>query len=357
MLDALKRELHYQYRSLRLARGFLRQSLIHCNLQITYRCNFSCRICDFWKTPHHADEELTVAQIRTIGEKLNDLGTMIISLAGGEPLIRDDIFEIITALNETNHFPILITNGWFVDEVMAKKILSAGLQEISVSVDYADPARHDAQRGMKGSWDRAIRALELLNRFRPDRRNRVHMISVIMDDNLDDIEDLIKLARSLGVTYMANLYSWNRGTKTRRIPDVSVSARLLELKRRYPEFITLTSYIERIDQAIAEGGIGNCRSGELYLNINNRGEVARCTETLDEPVGNLLDTSAREIYRRLRRLQRTQPCAQCWTSCRGFAESMFQPPRLRQLREFINSVRPYEASPTRPFSGSRNERL
>ncbi len=46
MLDALKRSLHYQYRCLRLGRAFLSRRFIHCNLQVTYRCNLRCRICD-----------------------------------------------------------------------------------------------------------------------------------------------------------------------------------------------------------------------------------------------------------------------------------------------------------------------
>lgn len=335
----LARELHYQVRCLRLGLGFLTGRFIHCNLQITYRCNFRCAICDFWKTDHDPADELSLNDIRFIGRKLNRLGTLIISLAGGEPLIRRDVFDIITALNRANHFPILITNGWFVNEDLAKDILRAGLQEISVSIDYRDPARHDAQRGRPGAWDRAVRALELLNRHRPDRRNRVHMISVLMDDNLEEIEPLIQLSRDLGVTYMANLYSSNRGIKTPRLPAGDVTNRLLDLKARYPEFVTLTTYIERLDQAIAAGGIGDCQTGRLLMNIDNRGNVTRCTETLDEPVGNILTDDIQDIRRRLATVQRTQPCAKCWTSCRGFAESMTAPPRMRQIREFYTSVR------------------
>ncbi len=341
MLEPISRELHYQYRCLRLGWGFLARRFIHCNLQITYRCNFRCQICDFWKTTHREEEELTVPQIRTIGRKLNELGTLIVSLAGGEPLIRKDIFDIISVLNEENHFPILITNGWFVDETVAREIHRAGLQEISVSIDYADPAKHDAQRGCKGSWERGIRALELFNRFRPDRRNRVHMITVLMDDNLEEIEPLIKIAKKLGVTYMVNLYSWNRGSKRPRLPEARVTRHLLDLKARYPEFITLTSYVENLDKAIAEGGIGDCQTGRLLLNINNRGDVARCTEMLDHPVGNILTDGMPGIRRRLRDIQKRQACSQCWTSCRGFAECMFRPPRMRQIKEFLNSVRSY----------------
>jgi len=341
VITSLKRELHYQYRCARLVLGFATRRFIHCNLQVTWRCNFQCRICDFWKTQHDAKDELSLDDVRLIGRKLNKLGTLIVSLAGGEPLIREDLFDVIRVLNEENHFPILITNGWFVNETLAKDILRAGLQEISVSVDYADPKKHDEQRGREGAWERAINALQLLNRHRPHHRNRVHMISVLMDDNLDDVEPLIKLSRELGVTYMVNLYSWNRGTKKRRLPNEKVTLRLLALKKAYPDFVTLTTYIEHLDQAIADGGIGNCQTGRLLMNIDSRGNVARCTETLDEPVGNILTDDVIGIRNNLWRLQRERACNQCWTSCRGFAESMQQPPRLRQFREFFHSVKPH----------------
>jgi MoaA/NifB/PqqE/SkfB family radical SAM enzyme len=340
MIGLLRNELHYQYRAARLLRGFLTRRFIHCNLQVTYRCNFRCQICDFWKTAHDPAEELSLDDIRVIGRKLNRLGTFIVSLAGGEPLIREDLYDVIRILNASNHFPILITNGWFVDESVARDILRAGLQEISVSVDYADPRKHDAQRGKAGAWDHAIRALELLNRHRPARRNRIHMITVLMDDNLAEIEPLIRLAKDLKVTYMVNLYSANRGSKPTRMPGEKVTAYLLELKRKYPEFVNLTTYIEQFDRAIADGGIGDCQTGRLLMNIDNRGNVSRCTETLDEPVGNILKEDVLEIRRRLWAVQRERPCHQCWTSCRGFAESMTRPPRLRQLREFYHSVKP-----------------
>ena len=341
MLTALKREAHYQYRCLRLVRSFLKQSLMHCNLQVTYRCNFRCQICDFWKEPHDPGDELSLADIRTIGQKLNELGTFIISLAGGEPLIRADLFDVITALNATNHFPILITNGWFVNETVARDILRAGLQEISVSIDYRDPAKHDAQRDHPGAWQRAVRALELLHRARTDRRNRVHMISVLMDDNLDEIEGLLQLCRDLGVTYMISLYSGSRGTRRVCRPNTRVSARLLDLKARYPEFVSLTSYLERFDEAIAAGGIGDCQTGRVLMNIDHRGDVARCVDTVERPIGNILRDDARTIAHRLQELRDTQPCAKCWTSCRGLAESMLRPPRTRQFREFYTSVKRY----------------
>jgi molybdenum cofactor biosynthesis enzyme MoaA len=82
-----------------------------------------------------------------IGRKLNRLGTLIISLAGGEPLIRRDLPEIIRALAEENHFPILITMAGSWMSPLAGRSSTPACRRSHVSVDYADPKRHDAQRG------------------------------------------------------------------------------------------------------------------------------------------------------------------------------------------------------------------
>jgi len=87
--------------------------------------------------------------------------------------------------------------------------------------------------------------------------------------------------------------------------------------------------------------VGDCQTGRLLMNIDNQGNVSRCTERLDEPVGNILTEDVETIRRRLAHVTATQPCSECWTSCRGFAESMFLPPRMRQYREFFHSVRPH----------------
>lgn len=330
-------ELDYALRSLRLGRNFLTGGTIHANLQLTYRCNLSCRICDFWKEQHH--DALDLDGVRTIARRLRQLGSVIVSCAGGEPLLRTDLEDCIAALAAQGHFPILITNGWFVDAARARSVWASGLHEISVSVDYRDPARHDAMRGKAGCWERAVEALRLLLAARPDARRRVHLITVLMDDNLDEIEPLVELAAELGVTAMVNLYSPNRGAKAPRLPDGSAGARLLGIKRRHPGLVTLTSYIERFDQAIAEGGIGGCRAGKLFFNIGPNGDVHRCTESTDRPLGNLLREDMRTVRDRLHAAA-SAPCSACWTSCRGFAESMFRPPRVRQMGEFLNSVRP-----------------
>lgn len=331
---------NYIRKSLRLGGSFMTGNYIHCNLQVTYRCNFRCEICDFWKPEYQSRNELSLEDIRTVADKLARLGTFLVSLAGGEPLVRSDLDRVIAILAE-DHFPILITNGWFVDEGMSRALFRWGLQEISVSIDYASAARHDAMRGRPGAFDRGIKALELLRKNRPSAMNRVHMITVLMDDNIDEIEDLIRLARELKVTYLVTLYSFNRGKKAERLPKRAVSDYLMGLKAKYPHFVSLSGYVKRFDEAIAKGGIGDCLAGKRYLNIDNRGDVARCTETTDEPVGNVIREDILALRDKLYAQNETTRCAQCWTSCRGFAESMYKGNRLKNTMEFFNTIRPY----------------
>ena len=122
----------------------------------------------------------------------------------------------------------MICNGWFVTPEIAQALFAAGMHEISVSVDYMDPARHDAQRGTPGAHAQALEALRALMDARTRPHQRVHMISVIMDDNLDDVEPLIRLCRRMGITYLVTLYSDHRGRKSPRTMPAQVSERLLD---------------------------------------------------------------------------------------------------------------------------------
>jgi MoaA/NifB/PqqE/SkfB family radical SAM enzyme len=338
-MSALENSLHYAQRGLGLLTNLALDRYVHCNLQVTRRCNFRCQICDFWKVEHAKERELNLQEIETLTNKLAEYGTLAISLAGGEPMLREDLLDIIRIVSQ-KHFPIMITNGWCITKENAHALWEAGLQEISISIDYADSQMHDAMRGHPGAFERAVQSLKILHESRHSNRNRVHMISVLMNDNVEDVEKLIHLSRQLGVTYMVNLYSYQRGRKRERLPKQPVSKHLVQLKKKYPHFVSLTSYLERMDAAVQQGGVGNCQAGRYFMNIDNYGNIARCTETTDTPVGNLLKESPERIKQQLLHQQSNDRCSQCWTSCRGWAELMHGPRRLRSWKEFYITVQP-----------------
>ena len=337
MIAALTHDLG---KKLRFARSFLRRRLVHVNLQILYQCNYRCRICDFWKPAWREKPRLSAADVAVISDKLNEIGPQIVSIGGGEPTLHPELVAIVRAL-ACHHFPVMITNGSRMAPALARELFQAGMVEISVSVDYADPARHDAQRGEVGAHAKAFEALRVLHENRTYPEQRVNLISVILDDNLADVEPLIRQCEALGITYLVTLYSHSRGSKPHRAPDADPGRQLLELKRRRRHFVALRGYLERFTEAIGRGGIGPCFAGRSLCNIDSQGNVTLCIDRLEDPVGNLLTDEMPEIERRLRERHRTNTCRDCWTSCRGSIESLLYGRRpLLNLLDYFQMTRP-----------------
>jgi hypothetical protein len=143
------------------------------------------------------------------------------------------------------------------------------------------------------------------------------MISVIMDDNLPEVEPLIRLCRDMGITYLVTLCSHRRGGKPARSAPEGVSQRLPGLKKQYRHFVALRGYLERFSVATANGGVGHCSAGRNQWNLDSQGNVTFCIDQLAEPAGNLLTDDVHLIAQRMRERQRANTCQACWTSCRG----------------------------------------
>ncbi len=327
-------------KKLRFANSFLRDRLIHVNLQILYACNYRCAICDFWKPSWRQKPALSAAQAEIISDKLNLLGPQIISIGGGEPMLHPELTAIVRALAR-HHFPVMITNGSRVTAELARELFAAGMVEISVSVDYADASKHDAQRGVVGAYAQAIEALRILHANRTDPQQRVNMISVVMEDNLPEVESLIELCRRLGITYLVTLYSHSRGSKPKRVVGADVGGQLLAIKRRHRHFVALRGYLERFTEASVNNGIGPCYAGRDLCNIDSQGEVGLCIDRLEDPVGNILTDDVFEIERRLVVAYRENQCRDCWTSCRGSIEAVRHGRgKLANLSDYYQMTRP-----------------
>ncbi len=327
-------------KKLRFARNFLGRRMVHVNLQILYNCNFRCGICDFWKDDYRDKGRLSAAEAEIVSNKLNTIGPQIISIGGGEPMLHPELVPIVGALSR-HHFPVMITNGSLVTEVLARQLWQAGMIEISVSIDYADPQKHDAQRGKPGAFAQGMAALKILHATRTHPEQRVNMISVIMDDNLDEVEPLIELCRDMGITYLVTLYSHNRGSKPAREPASNPALRLLDLKRRHRSFVALRGYLAKFPAAVSRAAPGRCHAGRNLCNIDCRGEVSFCIDRLDKPAGKILTDEMHEIATRLLESHRTNDCRDCWTSCRGSIESvLYGSQRLLNAWDYYQMTRP-----------------
>jgi len=156
-------------------------------LIITTDCNFRCQMCTFWK------KEPLDASLETIKywiKELADFGIKEIDLGGGEPLLRKDLPEIIKEVKSYGIKCGLTTNGWLLSQIPFPP-----LDYIDISIDGAKPETHDKIRGMKGSWERAIRAAEIAKEHCPTRLN-----FVLQAANYTELVDFCHLAKKLGVS-------------------------------------------------------------------------------------------------------------------------------------------------------------
>ncbi|MDR1395007.1 MAG: radical SAM protein [Deltaproteobacteria bacterium] len=321
---------------MRMAGRLLARSMIQVNVMVTYECCCRCRICDYWRPPASSRPAMTLEIGRVLAEKLRSIGPLAVCLVGGEPLMHPNLLDLAAPLAK-DHFLDMVTNGRFMTPELAKELFRIGFSEIGVSIDYSAPAEHDAQRGLPGLFDRAVSALEYLWAARIKPEQRVRLISVVMEDSLDHIEPLSRLCRKLGVKHNLTLCVCGRGSG--RLPaDLELTVRRLkEIQKLCPELLILPGYLE----GFSGRGRSLCRSGRNLMAVDSEGRLLRCLDRTEAPVGSLLEEDLEVLLSRLRVLPQTEPCDECWTSCRGIVEPLlYGPGRLRNWRYHLRSLRP-----------------
>jgi len=308
----------------RLFRAWAAGHPVWCAWQVTYRCNFRCGFCHYWKDPAGLLPEQSLEQIRLGSRKLANLGTLMISIAGGEPTMRSDLPEIVAAIG-AYHFPFLTTNGWLVTKAMAEDLFAAGLWGASVSIDHADATRHDRRRGMRGAYNRALRALDYFAQARKHPWQRVNLMCVLMHDNLDHVEQLLQIAAEHDAYFMIQPYCTRKTGSARFIcREPQIGKKLLEWREKYPNFLSNPVFLSKFDQAIT-AGVPGCKAGRAFFNIDSVGDVAICVEFRHAPLANLYRHPIQTIVQRLRRAGSANTCTDCWYNCRGEIESLYTP--------------------------------
>jgi len=132
------------------------------DLNFNNACNLRCKYC-FTNSPKgdHAKDYLDIDAIRRLADEADELGYFEFDLQGGELLLQPDkLFEVLEAIKPERFYMYLTTNGYYLDEKMAKKLAEYKVSRVSVSIDSMDEKIHDEIRGRKDSWKRAIEGLE-----------------------------------------------------------------------------------------------------------------------------------------------------------------------------------------------------
>ncbi len=131
--------------------------------ELTKRCNLSCAYCRVLKGSF-GSELNTGEALELVGDIKKEFGNTLLILSGGEPLLRKDIFEILASAFSLGLKTALATNGTLLGEGEAIKLKELGVRRVSISLDSIEEEHHDASRGIKGSFKKALKSCAILRR-------------------------------------------------------------------------------------------------------------------------------------------------------------------------------------------------
>lgn len=268
---------------------------------VTRECNMKCSHCYINATEKKLKNELTTLEAKNLMNQIYEVSAPLLILSGGEPLLRPDIFELISYGSKKGLKMGLGSNGSLIGDDIAKKLKEAGITTVSISLDSNIPAQHDEFRGVNGAWEKAVEACKAL------RRNNVlvQVNTTLTQQNYNQIDDIMFLAQNIGVEnfHLFFLVPTGRGTK---LTDIS--------PEKYEEMITKTfakTANHKLNvrpscapqfMRIAKGmnldmrqWIRGCIAGLYYCRIYPNGDVTPCPY-LPIKLGNIREQTFKEIW-------------------------------------------------------------
>lgn len=157
--------------------------------ELTARCNLKCCHCRAEAQGDFVPGELSTGEIMDVARAIRETDDPILVLTGGEPLVRKDFFEIAAGCVSLFSRVALATNGTLIDDDLARRIVATGIRRVSVSLDGATAATHDAFRGVPGSFENTLRGFDALARAGAS----LQVNATVAKHNVSEVDDLLKL--------------------------------------------------------------------------------------------------------------------------------------------------------------------
>lgn len=162
--------------------------------EVTRSCNLACAHCRASALCGPYEGELSTAEAFTLVDQIAEMGSPILILTGGEPLLRADIWQIAERAMGAGLHVVMAPNGTLVTREVARKMAEVGIRRISVSIDYPDATEHDAFRGVPGAFEGAVAGVKNAIAVGVE----VQINSTITKMNVHHLPALLALAERIG---------------------------------------------------------------------------------------------------------------------------------------------------------------
>lgn len=281
-------------KALRLMRRFMAPNHpLHAQWFLTNRCNYRCRSCGVWREKREVNE-ISAEEVKEGLDALEKLGVAEIVLSGGNPLLRDDIDEIMRYASQR-----FITTIYDNGSMATKKInVLRSADFVAISLDSLDEEKNDYMRGVKGAHRNAMDAIERLYA----EGVSVGVAPTISQLNLYEIEDFTRYFTDRGIPVWYAVYShddagsrlFGIGKKNDEleIADKEAMVKLCDALRnmkreRNGVFITAKTLTALKQLFLTGERTWSCRALQNFLMVNPQGQVSGCH--LYEPVARVTE--------------------------------------------------------------------
>lgn len=306
---------------------------IFCDIGITENCMFRCKMCKFWQIPKN-DSELSIEEWKDFIISLEKFcgNSVRLHFAGGEPLLKKGILDLLEFANKKGFRTFMVTNGFLVDELTAERIAGSGIEGITISLDSLDEGTHDFLRGIKGAYRQAMQAIDYL---RKQGAKGITILTVIMGRNMDHIVEIADWAQKndgISSIYFQAIsqpiatlkdaewykreefsYLWPQN-KTRLSHTID---QLIEYKKEgykisnSPRQLEMFKVYFNCPDRFGEGI--RCTQGDYVIYIRPTGEVLLCGSMA--PIGNIRKDNIRDLWYSEEANLRRQEIYACRESC------------------------------------------
>jgi MoaA/NifB/PqqE/SkfB family radical SAM enzyme len=236
------------------------------------RCNLSCAYCNEYDD---FSKPVPVAELQRRVHRLADLGTTIITISGGEPLLHPDLDEVIRTIRSRGMIAGLITNGYLLVPDRIKRLNRAGLDHLQISIDNVAP--DDVSKKSLKVLDQKLRLLAQYAEF------HVNINSVLGSAvrNPEDAITVARRARELGFSTTVGIIHDHSGQLLPLSPQQQkIFDEVAAMSKR-----SYSRFYEIFQRNIAQGRENSwrCRAGSRYLYVCENGLVHYCSQQRGYP--------------------------------------------------------------------------
>ena len=260
-------------------RNYVEHKPLIVSYEVTLSCNCNCRHCDLGGLLKD-EQRMTPEQYSAYTARFKP---PLVQISGGEPLLRHDLTDIVHAVKHAHEptYVIVVTNGALLDEDIYVRLKQAGMNQLSVSLDFPDD-RHDDFRRHKGLFNHLDATLPRLAAL---RHGDIIMNTAITSANLGELIPIADLVEQWGVTISYSAYtplrtgdpqySIRTEDDMRQLRDTFEE--LMQLARRKKHIANPDTIFKDTLDYFKNGGMPNCHAGERFFVVMPDGALVPCS--------------------------------------------------------------------------------